>query len=178
MSDKIQINLVEAAMQQSGVDKAKIREVLEALRAELEADVKEKAPTIKKQWTVLLSDPEGVIPKEYEFVCWVAQIPEGESTLSLEERVIEAAYTYNASKAGLLHPVQTIGEAIENVKAGQFKERDLWVKTRTPVLVIRTKNEIPKTDGVLADDNRGTYHYEIRCKAGTVKIDQEGIRKL
>ena len=35
-------------------------------------------------------------------------------------------------------------EAIENVPAKFFKETDVWVKTKTPVLMIRTDNEIPK----------------------------------
>jgi hypothetical protein len=158
VSDKIQINLVEAAMTQSGVDKAKIREVLEALRAELGADVRDKLPAIKKQFCVLISDPKGTLPPSDEFVAWVLQLPEEESPATVESRIFEASYTYNASKIGRMHPVQTVGESLENVKAGQFKERDLWVKTRTPVLVVRTRNEIPKTDGVLSDDNRGNWN--------------------
>ena len=38
----------------------------------------------------------------------------------------------------------TVGEALENVPAKQFKEADLWPKTKTPVLVLRTDNQIPK----------------------------------
>ena len=34
--------------------------------------------------------------------------------------------------------------AIENVSAKFFREADLWVKTKTPVLVLKTDNEIPK----------------------------------
>jgi hypothetical protein len=40
--------------------------------------------------------------------------------------------------------VKTVGEAIENVPAKFFKEAELWVKTKTPVLVLKTNNEIPK----------------------------------
>ena len=38
----------------------------------------------------------------------------------------------------------TVGEAIENIPAKFFREADVWVKTKTPVLVLRTDNEIPK----------------------------------
>jgi hypothetical protein len=37
-----------------------------------------------------------------------------------------------------------VGEALENIPAKQFKEADLWPKTKTPVLVLRTDNRIPK----------------------------------
>ena len=38
----------------------------------------------------------------------------------------------------------TVGEAIENVPGKFFKEADVWVKTKTPVLVLKTDNDIPK----------------------------------
>ena len=53
---------------------------------------------------------------------------------------------FNASKKGRLLPVKTIGEAIENVPAKHFKEAGAWVKTRVPVLVLRTNNELPKNN--------------------------------
>ncbi len=41
-------------------------------------------------------------------------------------------------------PAKTVGESLENVPAKFFKEADVWVKTKTPVLVLKTDNEIPK----------------------------------
>ena len=66
----------------------------------------------------------------------------GEST----PRVIpffRSVYDFNTTKRGRLLPVNTVGEALENVPAKQFKEADLWVKTKTPVLILRTDNRIP-----------------------------------
>ena len=40
----------------------------------------------------------------------------------------------------------TVGEAIENVASKYFKEAEIWVKSKTPVLMLRTDNEIPKDD--------------------------------
>jgi hypothetical protein len=53
-------------------------------------------------------------------------------------------YDFNTTKKGRLLPVKTVGEALENVPAKAFKETDVWVKTKTPVLMLRTDNEIPK----------------------------------
>ena len=40
--------------------------------------------------------------------------------------------------------MKTVGEAIEAVPAKFLKEADVWIKTKTPVLVVKTDNEIPK----------------------------------
>ena len=54
-----------------------------------------------------------------------------------------AAYEFNATKRGRLLPATTVGEAMENVAAKHFKEADCWVKTKTPVLMLKTDNKIP-----------------------------------
>jgi len=33
---------------------------------------------------------------------------------------------------------------VENVPGKFFRDAELWVRTKTPVLVLRTDNEIPK----------------------------------
>jgi len=102
-----------------------------------------KPPPMKKQWVILVSDPEHRLPKD-DFVGWVLQIPEDESPATTQDRIFRSVYDFNATKRGRLLPVKTVGEALENVPAKQFKEADLWTKTKTPVLVLRTDNEIPK----------------------------------
>ena len=98
---------------------------------------------LKKQFVILLSDPEGRMPKA-DFVGWVLQIPETESVATTQDRVFRGAYDYNVSKKGRLYPAKTVGETLENVPAKFFKEAELWVKTKTPVLVLKTDNQIPK----------------------------------
>jgi hypothetical protein len=51
-------------------------------------------------------------------------------------------------------PAKTMADAIENVPAKVFKEQQLWVKTKAPVFVIRTDNEIP-TEKSDKDTRRG-----------------------
>ena len=100
-------------------------------------------PAIKKQFVIVLSDPDEKMPK-HDFVGWVLQIPENESVATTQDRIFRSSYDYNTTKKGQLLPVKTVGEAIENVPAKFFKEAEVWVKTKTPVLVLKTNNEIPK----------------------------------
>ena len=140
-----QINLSKAAqVVQKNLpdDPAKVRRIVEEMNR-LVADQPEKPEAVKKQFVILISDPDGLIPRRKDFVGWVLQIPENESAATTQDRVMRAAYEFNTTKKGRLLPVKTIGEAIENVPAKQFKEADVWVKTKTPVLMLKTDNVLP-----------------------------------
>ncbi len=113
------------------------------LAAQPEPGAGESLPAVKKQWVILISDPNGKLPKA-DFVGWVLQIPESESVAVTPDRIFRAVYDFNASKKGRLMPVKTVGEAFESVPAKHFKAAEVWVKTKEPVYVLRTDNEIPK----------------------------------
>jgi hypothetical protein len=142
---KIEVNKVAEILKKNEISPAILRRVIEELNlaAQPEGGDEEKPPAMKKQFVILVSDPDGKLPK-HDFVGWVLQIPENESVATTQERIFRGSYDFNASKKGRLLPVKTIGEALENVATKYFKEADLWVKTKTPVLVLKTDNEIPK----------------------------------
>lgn len=141
---KVEIDAVEVAAKQIELPPEKVRELLEAIANMQEPD-EERAPAVKKQFVILVSDPLGVMPKT-DLVGWVLQIPENESVATTQERIFRSAYDFNATKKGRLLPVKTVGEALENVPARFFKEADLWAKTKVPVLVLKTNNEIPRAE--------------------------------
>ncbi len=146
---KIEINQVAEILKRNKVESALLRTVVEEMnllaQAAQEAD-EEKPPAVKKQNVILISDPEGRFPKE-DFAGWVLQIPDNESPVTTLERVFRATYDFNASKKGRLYPAKTVGEALENVPAKFFKETEVWVKNKNPVLVLTTDNLIPKDQG-------------------------------
>ena len=144
---KIDVNKVAEILKKNQVDPALLRRLVEEmnLAVQPEGAEEEKPPAVKKQFVILVSDPDSKLPK-HDFVGWVLQIPEDESVATTQDRIFRSAYDFNASKKGRLLPVKTIGEAIENVPTKHFKEADVWVKTKTPVLVLRTDNEIPKAE--------------------------------
>ncbi|HEX2854717.1 MAG TPA: hypothetical protein VHO24_15910 [Opitutaceae bacterium] len=142
---KIDVSKVAEILKKNQIDPALLRRVIEEmnLAVQPEGADDEKPPAVKKQFVILLSDPEGRMPKT-DFVGWVLQLPENESVATIQDRVFRSAYDFNTTKKGRLLPVKTVGEAIENVPAKFFKEAEVWVKTKTPVLVLKTDNEIPK----------------------------------
>lgn len=152
---KIDINKVAEILKKNQIEPAVLRRVVEEmnLAAQPDAGDGDKPPPVKKQWVIVVSDPSGKLPKA-DFVGWVLQMPESESPATTPERVFRAAYDFNASKKGRLLPVKTVGEAFESIPAKAFKEVELWVKTKEPVLVLRTDNEIPKDDMKLVKGGR------------------------
>lgn len=143
---KIEVNAVAEVLKRNSVPPPMLRVILEELQILTQADdAEETAPPVKKQFCIIVSDPEGMLPR-HDFVGWVVQIPESESPATTQERIFRSAYEFNVTKKGRLLPVKTVGEALENVPAKICKEAELWVKTKTPVLVLRTDNAIPTED--------------------------------
>jgi hypothetical protein len=141
---KIDVNQVADILKRNEVEPSILKQIVAEMQAVLEAEAgEEKPPPVKKQWCIIISDPEGRLPEGEDFAGWVLQIPESESVMTTEERVRRAAYEFNATKRGRLLPATTVGEAMENVAAKHFKEADCWVKTKTPVLMLKTDNKIP-----------------------------------
>jgi hypothetical protein len=142
---KIDVNKVAEILKKNHIDPAVLRRVVEEMNLAVQPDPGDgdQVPPVKKQYIILVSDPAGKMPKA-DLTGWVLQIPENESPASVEERLLKGVYDYNASKKGRLYPAKTIGDAVENVPGKFFREVELWVKTKTPVLVLRSDNEIPK----------------------------------
>jgi hypothetical protein len=144
---KIDVNVVAEILKKNQLDPKLLRQVIEEMNLAAQPEGGDECtPTIKKQFVILASDPDSRLPAGFDFVAWIIQIPEDESVATTQERIYRGAYDYNASKKGRLYPVKTVGEALENVPAKFFKEAELFVKTKVPVLVLRTDNQIPREE--------------------------------
>jgi hypothetical protein len=142
---KIEVNKVAEILKKNEISPAILRRVIEEMNLAVQPDTgdADKPPAVKKQFVIVVSDPDGKMPK-HDFVGWVLQIPDTESVATTLDRVFRSTYDFNTTKKGRLMPVKTVGEAFEHVPAKHFKEADVWVKTKTPVLILKTDNEIPK----------------------------------
>jgi len=141
---KIEVNKVAEILKKNQLEPKLLRQIVEEMNQLTQAEAEEeKPPAVKKQFVILISDPDEKLPK-HDFVGWILQIPETESAATTQDRIFRGVYDYNASKKGRLYPAKTVGEALENVPAKHFKDAEVWVKTKVPVLMLRTDNEIPK----------------------------------
>ena len=141
---KVSTDLVSEVIKRHVTEPKLLSDILHDIQAEIKAaeSDEEKPPPVKKQFVILVSDPNGIIG-DNDLVGWVTQIPEMDSPLTVEERICRAAYDFNASPRGRKIPVTSIGEACEAVPAKHFKEAGVAIKNKTPVSVIVTNNQIP-----------------------------------
>jgi len=141
---KIDVNQVAEILKRNDIDPALLRQIVEEMNQAVEPELdEEKPPAVKKQYSIVVSDPDNQLPEKAEFTGWVFQIPEDSSVTSTTERIHKAAYEFNTTKKGRMMPAKTMADAIENIPATVFKEQQVWIKTKAPVFVIRTDNEIP-----------------------------------
>ena len=153
----VQLDTVKQALEQIVRDEAIVKKVLAALdEATLTIDETspettketpeaedEGTPKVKKQYVILVSDKEGIITKD--LVGWVIQIPEDDDVTEVLESIKKGAYNFNASKKGQKYPVSSIGQAIANVSGKFFKPYNVSIKTKEPVYVVTTNNNLPRS---------------------------------
>jgi hypothetical protein len=73
---KIDVSKVAEILKKNEISPAVLRRVIEEmnLAVQPEGPEDEKPPAVKKQFVILISDPEEKLPK-HDFVGWVLQIP-------------------------------------------------------------------------------------------------------
>lgn len=143
----INLDDVKQALQKQQLPAATIQIVVNELKqaAELKKEDRtaEKSHNSKNQFVIILSDPnKELVGKEY--VGWVAQIPEEDAPSTALNKIYDASYKFNSTtRAGKKNPVKKLGEAIQYVKRKFLKESKVLIKTKEPVQIIITDNEIP-----------------------------------
>lgn len=142
---KVDIETIKFVVQRNEPDIRKVAAIMQELELELKAEEEEKAlkpPAVKKQNVIMISDPNGEL-RDKDIVGWIAQIPEDDDILETVPRIHRAAYEFNTTPKGIRMPVETVGEACEVIQAKFFKEQNVWVKTKTPLLILPVDNKIP-----------------------------------
>lgn len=142
---KVDIELVKMVLQKAEIDARKVAQILEDINFEVKAKntEEEKEPVVKKQSVVIVSDPYGKF-KDADYTGWVVQIPEDDNPADALARIHQGVYDFNVSPKGRRMPIETIADAFEFGNAKIYKEQKVWVKTKEPVLLIRTNGKVPK----------------------------------
>jgi hypothetical protein len=142
---KVSLDLVKEVLQRNGIDARKLAELLNEIKQEAESEAVEREKPVKKHHVVLVSEPEGGLPKD--LVGWVVQVPAEDNPNLAEERIRETAERFNSSPRGKKLPLSSFGDACQGLPAKQLKERNVWVRTREPIRVLAVRNAWSKSRG-------------------------------
>ena len=143
---KIDVEKLKHILHRNESDIQKINDILNDIATELQIEQAEKEarpPAVKKQFITLIADNDGQL-LDQDFASWVLQIPEEANPQGVIDKIHQSAYTYNATPKGGRFPVKSMGETLESVSAKIFKENEVWVKTKIPVLAVSCKNQLPQ----------------------------------
>jgi hypothetical protein len=137
---KVDIELVQKVLKDNGVEVRLAASILNQIREAAAEDAVEREKPAKKQHLVLVSEPEGGLPKD--LVGWVVQILEDDDPREVAEKIADTASTFNSSPKGQRLPLTSFGDACQSLPAKFLKEKNVWMKTREPVRVFAVKNAL------------------------------------
>ena len=162
---KIDLEVVKRILKRADLESSVMSEILGELQSAVadatsEADEPKAAPE-KKQFIIVVADNEGLLTDK-EMVGWVLQLPEEDAMTSVSEKLLKTAKSFNLSKKGRKHPVETLGELCEYVPSRIFKEQKLSLKTKVPVLVVPMANAleldaVPQSKRAFDDDEAEVF---------------------
>ena len=157
---ELDFKIIEKALADNEIEQEKIDSIIEQIKSQQEAidglielgdkqeldksveSDEEKSPRKKKQFNIIVSDPEGKIPQGVELTGWVTQMDEDEPIESALNKIYTAVYDYNATSKSK-DKYATVGDACMNLKSKFFKNAGISIKTKEPIFVQVTNNQIP-----------------------------------
>lgn len=157
---ELDFKIIEKALTDNEIEQEKIDSIIEQIKSQQEAidglvelgdkqepdksieSDEEKPPRKKKQFNIIVSDPEGKIPQDVELTGWVTQMDEDEPIESALNKIYAAVCDYNAMSKSK-DKYTTVGDACMNLKSKFFKNAGISIKTKEPIFVQVTNNQIP-----------------------------------
>ena len=157
---ELDFKIIEKALADNEIEQEKIDSIIEQIKSQQEAidglvelgdkqepeksveNDEEKPLRKKKQFNIIVSDPEGKIPHDVELIGWVTQMDEDEPIESALNKIYTAVYDYNATSK-IKDKYTTVGDACMNLKSKFFKNAGISIKTKEPIFVQVTNNQIP-----------------------------------
>jgi hypothetical protein len=150
---KIELEKIEAAMAENGIDETTIETIITQLKSEIaeeeiQSEVGEDSPTngdltdnsedlpkIKWEYVVVLADKEGYL-KDKEIAAWVVQQEENADAGLIISRISDAVKDQNAGAKRKKHSITNLTEAFESLKSKFLSKKKIKIKTKDLTRVI------------------------------------------
>ena len=142
---KISIEDVVEGLKKAGVSDKEAGITLDYLKqvAQEEAAQKEEnqLPKQKNEWGIIIFDADNQLQGK-EFTGAVYQIPQNDDHSLVLSKISQAARDQVASAKRKKYPIHTMGEAIQNVKRNFIKDKNVNLKTKNPVRILISNNNL------------------------------------
>ena len=155
---KIELEKIETAMSENGIDEAVIAAVITQLKSEmaeeeLEPEVEdtptnedltdnsEDLPKVKYEYVIVLNDKEGFL-KDKEIAGWVVQQEENADAGLIVSKISGAVKDQNAGAKRKKHSMTNLTEAFESLKPKWLKSKNIKIKTKDLTRVILSDGKL------------------------------------
>ncbi len=149
---KIELEKIETAMSENGIDEAIIAAVITQLKSEIEeeeiqpevedaptnedlTDNSEDLPKVKYEYVIVLDDKNGYL-KDKEIAGWVVQQEENADAGLIVSRISDAVKDQNAGAKRKKHSMTNLTEAFESLKSKFLSKKKIKIKTKDLTRVI------------------------------------------
>ena len=149
---KIELEKIEMAMSENGIDEAIIAAVITQLKSEIEeeeiqpevedaptnedlTDNSEDLPKIRWETVIVLDDKNGYL-KDKEIAGWVVNQEEGADAGLIVSRISDAVKDQNAGAKRKKHSITNLTEAFESLKSRWLSPKKVKIKTKDLTRVI------------------------------------------
>jgi|APCry1669192806_1035432.scaffolds.fasta_scaffold32462_2 hypothetical protein len=149
---KIELEKIETAMSENGIDEAIIAAVITQLKSEIEeeelqpevedaptnedlTDNSEDLPKVKYEYVIVLDDKNGYL-KDKEIAGWVVQQEENADAGLIISRISDAVKDQNAGAKRKKHSMTNLTEAFESLKSKFLSKKKIKIKTKDLTRVI------------------------------------------
>lgn len=130
---------VQEALQQRAIPGPLVTQILADLKEATEAAKADKEPRAKGEYVLIASDPQGKL-KGVELVGWAVVIPEGDSPVTVVDKVRAVGHAFNATRKGKKVPATNVAEVFESASPRLWKEHAVKRVNKTPVFLATTNN--------------------------------------
>jgi len=150
---KIELEKIETAMSENGIDEAIIAAVITQLKSEIaeeeiQPEVEDETPTnedltdnsedlpkVKYEYVIVLDDKNGYL-KDKEIAGWVVQQEENADAGLIVSRISDAVKDQNAGAKRKKHSMTNLTEAFESLKSKFLSKKKIKIKTKDLTRVI------------------------------------------
>ncbi len=109
--------------------------IINDIEREVEQNKPEREKNPKKQFVAIaVTDNEEI----EEVPMFMVQIEEGDDHNTIIDRITHATAEHNNTPKGEKFPIDTLGGALQETKRKFITEKKVWVKTKEPVIIVRT----------------------------------------
>jgi len=155
---KIDIEKIETAMKENGIDDVVIAAVITQLKSEIEeediqpevddtptnedlTDNSENLPKVKFEYVIVLNDKDGHL-KDKEIAGWVVQQEENADAGLIVSKISKAVKDQNAGAKKKTNKIDDMISAFEYLKPKWLKEKNVKIKTKDLTRVIISNGKL------------------------------------